>query len=61
MNAPCKDCPKRVLGCHCTCAEYKAYSDTRQQTNKQRRVDGMFHDNPHRIKQSRRHMKKRGK
>lgn len=27
MNAPCKDCPKRVLGCHSTCAEYKEKYD----------------------------------
>ena len=43
MNAPCKDCPKRVLGCHSNCAEYKAYSDTRQQINKQRRGEWVFH------------------
>ena len=25
MNAPCKDCERRTLGCHSTCEEYKAY------------------------------------
>lgn len=27
MKPPCKDCSKRVLGCHATCKEYKAYKD----------------------------------
>lgn len=61
MNAPCKDCPKRVLGCHCTCAEYKAYSDTRQQINKQRRDDARMLDNPYRLKKWISNMKKRRK
>ena len=50
MNAPCKDCPKRVLGCHSTCAEYKEFSDTSQQINKQRRDEAMVFDNPYRLK-----------
>jgi hypothetical protein len=25
MNAPCKDCEKRHLGCHSKCEEYQAF------------------------------------
>lgn len=25
MQAPCKDCPKRYLGCHDSCPDYQAY------------------------------------
>lgn len=25
MTAPCKDCPKRYVGCHSECAAYLAY------------------------------------
>ena len=25
MNAPCKDCEKRYLGCHSNCEEYQAF------------------------------------
>lgn len=61
MNAPCKDCPKRVLGCHSNCAEYKAYSDTRQQINKQRRTEAMVFDNPYALKSFILNLKKRRK
>lgn len=61
MNAPCKDCPKRASGCHCTCAEYKAYSDTRQQICKQRQTEAMVLDNPYRLKMWISNMKKRRK
>lgn len=30
MNAPCKDCEKRAVGCHSHCEEYKAYSKERE-------------------------------
>ena len=25
MNAPCKDCPDRCIGCHSVCAKYKDF------------------------------------
>lgn len=31
MTAPCKDCPKRELGCHNKCARYQAFKRTREQ------------------------------
>lgn len=27
MKAPCYKCEKRVLGCHSTCEDYKAFSE----------------------------------
>lgn len=30
MDAPCKDCPDRVVGCHATCERYIAYDEQRK-------------------------------
>lgn len=27
MNAPCKDCKDRKLGCHSTCEKYKKFDE----------------------------------
>lgn len=37
MNgSPCKDCPKRVLGCHSHCESYQAYSKANVERNEKR-------------------------
>lgn len=30
VKVPCKDCNKRAIGCHSTCAEYKEYLTNRE-------------------------------
>jgi len=30
LNAPCKDCPERVPGCHSSCEKYLTFTDQRQ-------------------------------
>ena len=37
INAPCKDCIKRQLGCHSTCQDYKQFRKERDFVNQQRR------------------------
>lgn len=37
MNgSPCKDCPKRVLGCHDRCEEYQKYHKENVDRNEKR-------------------------
>ena len=31
MNAPCKDCEKRTVGCHAHCPDHKAFQATRHE------------------------------
>lgn len=31
MNAPCKDCPQRILGCHDRCERYAQYRRAREE------------------------------
>ena len=31
MNAPCKDCSDRVVGCHGTCEKYQAFRKERDE------------------------------
>lgn len=31
LNAPCKDCPDRVVGCHSTCEKYIAFRKYRDE------------------------------
>lgn len=33
-NAPCKDCPDRIVGCHSTCNKYKQYRVEQDAQNK---------------------------
>lgn len=37
MNAPCKGCEKRELGCHSICPEYKKFAEYRIKMNEERR------------------------
>lgn len=30
LYPPCKDCKKRTVGCHVTCADYISYKDNRE-------------------------------
>ncbi len=39
MNAPCKDCPDRVLGCHSTCEKYKAFQTERDRELEKRMLE----------------------
>lgn len=34
MNAPCKGCPYRAVGCHSYCAPYKKYRAERDEARK---------------------------
>ena len=36
--APCKDCPKRKLGCHSDCADYAEFRQDIDYSHKQRRI-----------------------
>ena len=40
MNAPCKGCPDRTLGCHGTCKKYKAFDNERQKARQNRLESG---------------------
>lgn len=33
MNAPCKDCEKRAIGCHGTCPDYIKFRKERDEMN----------------------------
>lgn len=48
MNAPCKDCPIRAIGCHANCDKYK---DFRTEQDKVRAARNEYHlANPYCIK-----------
>ena len=38
MDAPCKDCPDRVLGCHSVCEKYKQFHEERTRELEQKRM-----------------------
>ena len=38
MDAPCKDCPDRVVGCHSVCEKYKAFREERDRELEQRKI-----------------------
>ena len=38
VNAPCKDCERRFLGCHSTCEEYKEFKEFREAYNMDRKA-----------------------
>ena len=42
MNAPCKDCPERYLGCHQNCEKYQDYR--KKQTEFNEKVRGYKED-----------------
>lgn len=33
INAPCRDCPDRYLGCHDTCKKYISYKEALKEIN----------------------------
>ena len=39
MIAPCKDCEKRVVGCHSSCEEYKKFREFRNELNEKRHIE----------------------
>ena len=40
-KSPCKDCKKRVLGCHDTCPDYQNYKQNNDTIRKNRRIEHM--------------------
>lgn len=38
MTAPCKDCPRREVGCHAKCKEYLEYRDYNERMSEQRHI-----------------------
>ena len=36
LQAPCKDCEKRYLGCHSECADYNNYNNKQQKVRDER-------------------------
>lgn len=38
MDAPCKDCPDRVLGCHSVCEKYKQFQEERTRELERKRM-----------------------
>ena len=44
MMSPCKDCPKRVCGCHSTCPDYKEYQDKNNEHRKERMMSTVLAD-----------------
>lgn len=37
VNAPCKHCPERAVGCHAVCERYKAFKADKENENLRRR------------------------
>jgi len=38
LQAPCKDCEKRCLGCHSECADYINYNNMQKKVREERAV-----------------------
>ena len=38
MNPPCRNCPRRTVGCHGSCDDYQAYKADREAQYEQRRA-----------------------
>jgi hypothetical protein len=54
MNAPCKDCKDRVLGCHSKCEKYKAFSEENKKTYKKRALlSSIYGDSPNKQRRQR--------
>lgn len=43
-NAPCKDCPDRVLGCHAICEKYIIFKEKLNEYNQQQRYESINND-----------------
>lgn len=41
MDAPCKDCPDRVVGCHSSCEKYKAFREECDRNREQRKFQAI--------------------
>lgn len=39
MNAPCKDCPNRQIGCHSKCEKYQEYARICEEQRQKRLKD----------------------
>lgn len=44
MQAPCKDCPDRVPGCHSACEKYAAYKAKKEQAAQRKYLDNIMPD-----------------
>lgn len=44
MNAPCKDCMERYVGCHSKCEKYIAYKEERILISRSKRTDQAIKD-----------------
>ena len=38
MDAPCRDCLDRHIGCHATCEKYKAFHDEQMEMRRKKRI-----------------------
>lgn len=50
MNAPCKDCPDRQVGCHSTCEKYITFAKEKREQNesiKKARHEESLYYTPH--------------
>ena len=45
LTAPCKDCPKRCLGCHDKCYKYQAFRQARDEYNEMVRKEREAYSN----------------
>lgn len=39
----CRDCTRRVVGCHAECADYKAFAKSREEVREIKRIAGSAH------------------
>lgn len=53
INAPCKDCENRHVGCHSTCEAYieakRQHNITKEQEDKRRRLENLL-NKPYRVR-----------
>lgn len=58
LQATCKDCKRRHIGCHETCKDYIAFRKALDKFNKERyeklRIERMVDDDYHRVRSRRR-------
>lgn len=55
-NAPCKDCPDRLVGCHSTCEKYITFAKEKRQQNeiikKAKHEESLFYSPHNRYKRN---------
>lgn len=65
MNAPCKDCSDRQVGCHSTCEKYIVFSKEKRQRNeiikKAKHEQNLFYSPYHRYKRNKMRAEKSNK